>query len=64
MKDKFDPDMIEEVKSVEKKPVMAKKCFVCEENKAEYYIKGEPDDSYCKQCAEDAFGDLDCLVKF
>ena len=64
MDDENDIDIVEEVKLVERKPITPKKCFICEVKKAEYYIKGEPEDSYCEECATEAFGDLDCLVKF
>ena len=62
--DEMTNNLIKEVKSAEKKSAPIRLCFVCEENKAEYYIKGEPEDAYCKECAEDAFGDVECLVKF
>lgn len=66
MVEREDFNIVEKVtgsKDSSKKPAGVRLCFVCEENKAEYCIKGEPEDAYCKDCAIDAFGDLDCVVK-
>ncbi len=40
---------------------MAKTCILCDKE-PEYFIKGAID-GYCKDCAEDNFGDLECLQK-
>jgi hypothetical protein len=60
-----DIDMAEEVSSAEKSfhKQSDKLCFICESNKAEFCIKDVPGDCYCKACAEEAFGDVDCLEK-
>lgn len=62
---KEDIDAVEEVSSAAKSlhKQNDKICFICEVNKAEFCIKGAPGDCYCKECAEDAFGDVDCLEK-
>jgi hypothetical protein len=39
---------------------MSKKCILCEDA-ANLAIKATAD-YYCKECAEEQFGDLDCLV--
>jgi len=41
---------------------MPKKCIVCEEKDAEFTIKGSSK-GYCKECAEEHFGDISVLVK-
>ncbi|MBU0758015.1 MAG: hypothetical protein KKF44_08135 [Nanoarchaeota archaeon] len=41
-----------------------RKCIFCEEEMAEFYIKGAPKDRYCKECALEHFSSLDCLEKF
>jgi hypothetical protein len=38
-------------------------CIICEENDAVYCIKGLPKDCYCRECAEDNFGDVSVLEK-
>lgn len=60
-----DVDLIEEVSSSVKaaKKVKTKICFICESNKAAFCIKDVPEDCYCKECAEEAFGDFECLQK-
>jgi len=40
---------------------MSKKCILCGEP-AEYCVKGSSE-CYCKECAENQFGDVDYLVK-
>lgn len=57
-------DIIKEVKKADipKTRTVNKTCFICEKEKAEYVIKGT-DDFYCKDCAEDAFGDLELLER-
>lgn len=40
---------------------MPKKCILCDKE-AEYVMKGT-NDGYCKECAEDNFGDVSYLVK-
>ena len=62
--DDEDICIIDEVKKAEasKTKKVSKTCFICEKSKAEYAIKGT-EDFYCKDCAEDAFGDLDLLEK-
>ena len=63
--DDEDIDIVEEVSSVvkSKQKHRDKLCFICEANKAEFCIKGATEDCYCKECAIDAFGDIDCLEK-
>jgi hypothetical protein len=63
--DEEDTDIIEEVSLgiKDKKNAKAKICFICESNKAEFCIKDVPEDCYCKECAIDAFGDVDCLER-
>ncbi|MBI4990483.1 hypothetical protein HZB96_00125 [Candidatus Gottesmanbacteria bacterium] len=41
---------------------MKKKCLICEEE-AQYAIKNTKD-YYCKECAEEQFGDITYLVSF
>ncbi|MBI5391141.1 hypothetical protein HZB02_06655 [Candidatus Woesearchaeota archaeon] len=41
---------------------MMSKCTICDEQAAEYFVKGTPS-GYCKECALDTFADLDMLVK-
>ena len=36
-------------------------CILCD-NEAEFFIKGTSN-GYCKDCAEDSFGDISYLVK-
>lgn len=43
------------------KPI--RKCFICEEKEALFYIKGKPEDAYCDECAEEYFGDTSYLEK-
>ncbi|MFO8016072.1 MAG: hypothetical protein R6U32_03135 [Candidatus Woesearchaeota archaeon] len=40
---------------------MAKKCIICGD-KAEFCIKGSSE-FYCRECAEEQFGDINMLVK-
>ena len=40
---------------------MPKKCMLCD-NSAEYFIKG-CSETYCKECAQEQFQDLDYLQK-
>ncbi|MFH0875041.1 MAG: hypothetical protein V1859_03825 [archaeon] len=40
-----------------------KKCVVCEDNIAEYCIKGSTKDCYCTECATENFSSLDYLEK-
>jgi len=40
---------------------MPKKCTICEEAPAEFYLKGSSE-FYCKECASSQFGDLGLLV--
>ena len=37
-----------------------KTCCICGSKKAKYLIKGT-NTFYCKECAKENFGDLDCL---
>lgn len=39
---------------------MPKKCLICEDS-AEFAIKNS-NDYYCKECAEEQFNDISCLV--
>jgi hypothetical protein len=41
--------------------IMPKRCIICGEQ-AEYLIK-DTSDYYCKDCAEESFGDVSMLVK-
>jgi hypothetical protein len=41
---------------------MPKKCIVCEQKAAEFAIK-DSSEYYCKECAEEHFGDISVLVK-
>ena len=41
---------------------MAKKCIVCD-SKAKFFIKDNPNDCYCEDCANDQFEDLSYLEK-
>ena len=38
-------------------------CFICEEKKAKFVIKGRPSDCYCKNCAIEHFSSIDYLEK-
>ncbi|MBR9690220.1 hypothetical protein GOV08_00895 [Candidatus Woesearchaeota archaeon] len=38
-------------------------CFMCEANEAKFCIKDQPKDSYCQECAKNAFGDTSYLEK-
>ena len=40
-----------------------KKCIICEEEEAEYCVKGMPNQCYCKECASEQFHDLASLQK-
>ena len=63
--DDEDIDIIEKVSSSvkDKKKAKGKICFICESNHAEFCIKDVPEDCYCKECAVEAFGDVDCLQR-
>jgi len=41
---------------------MAKKCVICDAE-AEFFVKGIPNDRYCRECAEENFNDLELLEK-
>jgi hypothetical protein len=38
-------------------------CIICEENEAEFCIRGLPKDCYCEECAEENFGDVQVLER-
>ena len=40
-----------------------RQCIVCEEKTALFCVKGIPKDCYCKDCAEEQFGELEMLEK-
>lgn len=63
--DEDNTDIVEEVVSAVKPKMKTqnKICFICESEKAEFCIKGAPEDCYCKDCAIDAFGETECLEK-
>ena len=57
-------DGIDEVsKDIKMPKEKYKVCFICEAKRAEFFIKGNPEDAYCKECAEDSFGDLEYLER-
>ena len=41
---------------------MSKKCSVCQEQTAKFAIK-DSSEYYCKECADENFGDISLLVK-
>ncbi|MBN2421801.1 hypothetical protein JXB41_01125 [Candidatus Woesearchaeota archaeon] len=41
-----------------------KKCMLCEEREAHYFVKGSPHNCYCKDCALEQFPALDYLEEF
>ena len=57
--------IITDVKSAIKEKEFSKKkiCIVCEENEAEYCIKGIKKNCYCSECAVEQFGEVDVLEK-
>jgi len=38
-----------------------RRCIVCEERMAEFCVKGVKNTCYCKECAQEQFGDLGLL---
>jgi|SaaInlLV_10m_DNA_3_1039740.scaffolds.fasta_scaffold39827_2 hypothetical protein len=42
---------------------MAQECIICENNNANYCIKGMDNYSYCKECALQQFSDVSLLQR-
>jgi hypothetical protein len=49
--------------SVKENRLKKRLCALCEINSAEFCIRGLEKDCYCRQCAEEQFGDLELLEK-
>ncbi|MFH1073291.1 MAG: hypothetical protein V1743_07730 [Nanoarchaeota archaeon] len=55
--------IITKVKTAEKKlSALKKKCIICNAA-AHYAVKGQPHQTYCKECALDSFKHLNYLEK-